>query len=77
MEDGAKDTSFNSELLEQWKTCVESADRISQRRMLQTGFYHSGYWRLDGVNGDRWLQVNPFSYCRDWHLSVAFIHILV
>lgn len=39
MEDRAKDTSYNSELLEQWKTCVESADRISQRRDAANGLF--------------------------------------
>ena len=39
MEDRAKDASYNSELLEQWKTCVESADRISQRRDAANGLF--------------------------------------
>lgn len=39
MEDRAKDTSCNSELLEQWKACVESADRISQRRDAANGLF--------------------------------------
>lgn len=39
MEDRAKDTSYNSELLEQWKTCVESVDRISQRRDAANGLF--------------------------------------
>lgn len=39
MEDRANDTSYNSELLEQWKTCVESADRISQRRDAANGLF--------------------------------------
>lgn len=39
MENRAKDTSYNSELLEQWKTCVESADRISQRRDAANGLF--------------------------------------
>ena len=39
MEKRAKDTSYNSESLEQWKTCVESADRISQRRDAANGLF--------------------------------------
>ena len=77
MEDGAKDTSFNSELLEQWKTCVESADRISQRRMLQTGFYHSGYWRRLTSTAIGGCKSIPFHIVGIGICSVAFIHILV
>lgn len=39
MEDRVDDTGFDSRLLEQWKTCVESADRISQRRDAANGLF--------------------------------------
>lgn len=39
MEDRVEDMGFDSKLFEQWKTCVESADRISQRRDAANGLF--------------------------------------
>lgn len=39
MNERIDDLDFRTELLEQWKTCVESADRISQRRDAANGLF--------------------------------------